>query len=341
MPKELPYKVRFGAVDNLSSKVNKIADRFPKLTKSVTRSSNAFKVFEARTAGVSKKIGSIGNKMKSFGQSATMNLTAPILAGSGLAVKAFSDYETALVGVGKTTGLQGKELAQLGEKFAGLSKKIPFSTTELLGLGQTAAQLGVTGSKNIEKFSTTMAKLSSASDVVGEEGATQLARFIQVTGGSIGNVDKFASALVGLGNSSAATEREILSFSARLGGTMAAFGVSSTNVLGMATTLKSLGINAEAGSSSMATAMGKIESSILAGGNKLKLLSRLTGISADEIEKRFKEDSVGVFQEFIGGLDKVAKNGKSVNAVLKEFGMTGVNEKRVLGLLSKNTTLLN
>lgn len=334
-------KVSIGAIDKITRTLDKVKAKFPELSRGVRRSNAAFKVFQGTTEKFRKSLEKVGGAMQDIGRKATLGITLPVVAATGFSVKAFADYETALVGVGKTSNLSGAELQAMGEKFRGLSKEIPVSVEELLGLGQTAAQLGVSGSDNILKFSSTLAKLSRASDVTGEEGAAQLARFIKVTGGTIDEVDRFASTLVELGNTSAATEGEILSFSSRLGAATAVFNVGGTQALALATTLKSIGIESEAGSSSVQRAMGAINESISKGGQKMQVLSKLTGIATKDLKEKFKNDAVGTLKLFAEGLNKVEKAGGDVTQAMEFFGLTGVRDIQVLGSLAKNTDLLD
>lgn len=341
MAKEFPAKIRIGAIDSITRTLDKIKNKFPELDRAVRRTNNAFKSFQAQTAGVRDSLKKTGEQFKDVGGTLTAGITLPVIAAGAFAVKTFADYETALLGVGKTTNIAGAELAAMGKKFQLISKTVPVSVEELLGLGQTAAQLGVKGSDNILKFSETLAKLARASNIVGEEGASDLARLITVTNSSIGDVDRFASAIVNLGNNSAATEAEILGFATRLGGATALFNVSATDTLGIATALRSVGIEAEAGSSSIQRAFGQINKSILKGGSSLKSLSMLTGIAAGELKQRFKTDSVGVLREFAAGLARVEAKGGDVSQALAKFGLTGVRDIQVVGALAKNVNLLD
>lgn len=340
MSNTVPVKVRIQALDKVSQVLTGIQKKFPEMNKAVSKTNAYFKIFSRSTEGLKKNLDKIGGTIQDIGKSLTVGITLPVIAAAGFSVKAFADYETALVGVGKTTNLQGAELQSLGKDFLEMSKKIPVPVEELLGLGQTAAQLGVRGSADILKFSETMGKLSRASNVAGEEGASELARLISVTGGSVRDVDRFASALVGLGNTSAATEAEILSFSTRLGGSLAVFNVSGIQALGMATAMKSLGIEAEAGSSSIQRSMGAINEVITKGGSKMQMLSKLTGISADQLKDKFKKDAAGTLQAFAAGLGNVEKKGGDLTQALAFFGLTGVRDIQVMGTLAKKSELL-
>lgn len=332
--------IKLQALDKTSAKIRQVAQNIPVLSNAVDKATKSLQQYNLATSDLQKKYSDIGGKFKDVGSSLTKYITLPVLAAAGLSVKAFADYETALIGVGKTTNTEGAALQAMGDQFRALSKTIPVSVEELLQLGQTAAQLGV-GSEDVVKFSETLAKLSRASNVVGEEGASDLARFIKVTGGSIKDVDRFASSLVELGNTSAATEAEILGFSLRLGAATAVFNVSSTQALGMATTLRSVGIEAEAGSSSVQRAMGALNDAIGTGGQKMQILSKLTGIAASDLKDRFKTDAVGVLREFAKGLHAVEKSGGDVTKALDFFGMSGVRDIQVMGTLAKNVDLLD
>ena len=117
----------------------------------------------------------------------------------GGTLSAFAKYETQLIKVGKTADLQGKELEDFGKRITALSTTIPLSTNELLELSASAAQLGVKGKDNIIKFTETVAKLGTATDIVGEEGSRAIARLLNITGEGIGTVDKFGAIITRLG----------------------------------------------------------------------------------------------------------------------------------------------
>lgn len=279
----------------------------------------------------------LGESLKNLTRKAAITAT---LVG-GLAVRSFARFETALLGVAKTANIAvGPELDAFGNKFTELSLKIPVSAVELLNFGQAAAQLGVEGKKNILNFAQVMAKLTKTTNIMGEEGASQLARLIKVTGGNVAQVENYASALVALGNTSAATEAEILSFATRLGASGALFGITGIQALGLATTLKSVGIQAEEGGSSIARGLGAINKTILEGGSKLKDLSTLTGIAAKDLKAAFGKDAIGVLTKFSLGLDKFITKGGDATTALAHFGLEGIRDLRTIGSLAKNTDLL-
>ena len=241
-------------------------------------------------------------------------------------VKAAAEYETALVGVVKTTGLAGKELAKFESDMSGFTKKFAISKKELLGLAQAAGQLGVE-TKDLAKFTTVMAEMAVASDVAGEEGAKAIARLLTITGGGVAEVDKFTSALVDLGNSAKASESEILHMATMVGQSTSFLGVSGQEVLGLSTAMKELGVRAEGGSSAVGRAMVKINSAIQAGGEEMKEMADLMGKSTDQLAEDFKADAFSVFLEF---LDALKEKGTAGSEVLKQFKIAGSENIKVL-----------
>lgn len=264
---------------------------------------------------------------------------------SALSVNAFADYEKALVGVGKTSNLEGEELRALGDRFKALSARIPASSTELLGIAQTAAQLGVTGSDNLERFTLTIAKLASASDIVGEEGASQLARILTLTGeggANIGaNIEKFGSVLVALGNKMPATESQIASMANELARTFGQFGGSSTDIAGLAGAMASLGFRAEESGGVINQVFAALDKHTRAGSAGLSSLVHLTGMQGDELRKAFEDDATSVFIKFVEGLKKSKDQGVNVaEGLQRAFGLSGVRVTGILGGLSTRFDVL-
>lgn len=340
MAKDRSLNLKLRAVDRMSKLITRVQRTFPKFTRSIKRASRVSRTFNAQTARMRKNITALGSKMKSFGRNFTTFVTLPIIAGGIAAVKVFADYEQGLRGIEKTTDLTRKQTEELGRIFSQLSTEIPVSTEEMLELAKAGGQLGVKGKANIEKFTIVMAKLSRTTDVVGEAGAKSIARILTVTGDGIGKIDRFASALVDLGNNAAASEQEILEVANRVAGQIGRFDVASDKVLGIATALRALGKRAESSGSVMGRAFDAIDQSIRKSGDQMRLLSRLTGITQKDLKQAFQKDASAVFKKFVDGLGKVEKGGGNVIKVLSLMGLQGVRINDILGTLAKRPEVL-
>ena len=78
-----------------------------KFVAGMSQANSAIEKLQKNTGNSMQKI---GTAMQGVGKGLTAALTVPILGVGTASVKAFSDYETALIGVAKTTDMSGKTL---------------------------------------------------------------------------------------------------------------------------------------------------------------------------------------------------------------------------------------
>lgn len=288
---------------------------------------------------INKKTENLQQELASVARKSAIAFTA--LAGViTLTANDFAQYEKALVGVGKTTDIEGEKLQKFGKEFQKMSTQIPVATNELLAISQAAGQLGVRGEKNLLKFSETVAKLGVATDLSGEQAAISLTRILNVTGEGIETIDNFGSVIVELGNNFAATESEIVRMATEVSRSTAVFGVSAAESAALGTALKSVGVQAQLGGSAIGRAFRSIDKSVRSGGESFEDLQRVTGMTGDQLKKTFKEDSTAVFQSFIEGIGKIQKAGGDTTAELEKFELQGDEILKVLPVLAKNSELV-
>lgn len=248
-------------------------------------------------------------------------------------IRLTSQYQTALVGVSKTTGLVGKDLDNFSKRINSISKQLPISTAELLELSQAAGQMGVTGAENLEKFSLTVAKLGRASDLAGEEAAKSLARILNVTGEAVDKIDVLASVIVSLGNNSAASESEIARMTTEIARATGVFGVTSAQAAAMGAAMASIGIQAELGGSAVGRSMQTIANAVEGGDQKLRKFAGALGINADELKRLFEQDRTKAFELF---LRSVGELGLGAGAALKGVGLGGQEIAKTIVPLANN-----
>lgn len=338
--KEVRLKIR--ALDKMSRVIDGVSSKFPKLSQRVKETSKEFALFNKKTKTFTDGLKKAGRGFQKVGGAITLGVTLPLTAMAAQGVKSFGDFEQGLRGIEKTTGLSRSAVADIGKKFDELSTVLPVTTEELLELAQAGGQLGIKTSEDLEKFTTTMAKLSRASDVAGEDGAKAIARILTVTGEGIGKIDSFSSALVDLGNNAAASEKEILEVATRVGGAISRFDAGSANILGISTALRSLGKDAEASGSTIGRAFDGIDQAIKSGvgSGAMNALSRLTEIPEKDLKNAFAKDSTAVFQKFIEGLARVQSSGGNLIKVMKIFDLEGTRVNDIIGTLAKNPKIL-
>lgn len=199
------------------------------------------------------------------------------------------------------------------------------TTQELTELAAAGGQLGIQ-TENIVEFTETMAQLGSATNLVGEEGAQTLARFMNVTGTSQGDIDRLGSAIVDLGNNYATTEAEIAQMALRLGATASVVGFSTQDILAYSTALSSMGVEAEAGGSAVSRIIMDIQSAVSSGGQSLQRFAKTSGKTSKEFAEQWKTDASGAFKDFIKGLSQ----SEDIIGTLADLGFNNIRDIQAL-----------
>lgn len=148
--------------------------------------------------------------------------------------------------------------ADLESGLRDLAKQLPSSHSEIAKVAEAAGQLGIK-TQNVKSFTKTMIDLGESTNMSAESAATSLARFANITQMSQKDFDKLGSAIVDLGNNYATTESEITEMALRIAGAGKQVGMSQGDILGFATALSSVGVEAEAGGSAISKVMVQMQ----------------------------------------------------------------------------------
>ncbi|UXC24403.1 phage tail tape measure protein [Enterococcus raffinosus] len=270
-----------------------------------------------------KKIENFGQKLSGVGTAMTVGVTAPLLAGSAAVTKAAISWESDFAGVKKTNdevvdsnGNVTYSYADLESGLRDLAKQLPSSHSEIAKVAEAAGQLGIK-TQNVKSFTKTMIDLGESTNMSAESAATSLARFANITQMSQKDFDKLGSAIVDLGNNYATTESEITEMALRIAGAGKQVGMSQGDILGFATALSSVGVEAEAGGSAISKVMvqmqlavekgtgafgeleeransagysiGEVGQAVVNGGKPLKSMAEALGMNSSSLKKMYKE----------------------------------------------------
>lgn len=237
------------------------------------------------------------------------------------------EFERGLFEIAKNTGILGADLRVLGQRLRAIA--IDFSTPrkEILAIADAAGRLGVKGIENIERFTQTVAQLVLTTSLGGQEAATNIARLIRVTKGSISDIEGLGSAIVKLGSSFAATEKEVLEAGLEVARATAPFGVAAGEALAFGAALAEAGVRTEAGGTAIGLVMIQIQKALGSTGLQAKQLEIVFGKSIEEIRRLFEEDALEATIQFVEGIGRLERAGLSSISVLSEFGIV---QKRVL-----------
>lgn len=196
---------------------------------------------------------SVGGKMTGLGNTMTVGVTAPIVAGVGAVVKSAMSWESAFAGVKKTNdevvdsnGNVVYSYADLESGLRGLTAQLPASHEEIAGVAEAAGQLGIK-SQDVVSFTKTMIDMGESTNLSAEDAASAIAKIANITGLTSDEYQRFGSSVVALGNNFATTESDIVSMANRLAASGTLAGLTNQEILGLATAMSSVGIEAEAG----------------------------------------------------------------------------------------------
>lgn len=316
------------------------------LNKAKTEVNNTQAAIDENSAALEKN-GEAANK-----DASAIDSLASALIASGLkrslevvteALKACVDasvtFESGMAGVKRTVGGSDQYLHALGESFKEMSTTMPITTEELTKIAETAGQLGIK-QKDVEQFTTVMAKLATTTDLTAENAATMLAQFANITG--ITDYERLGSVVAELGDATATTASKVVDMSQGMAAAANLAGMSEKDILAIAAAVGSLGIEAQAGSTAMSTLISTLYKATETGGEKLEAFATVANMSGEEFKRAWQDDAVSALNAFIKGLNDTERNGQSAIMMLNDLGITNVRQtKAILGLASSGDLLTN
>lgn len=301
---------------------------------------NVFSRMGSAMTNFGNTLQTVGGKMTGLGNTMTVGVTAPIVAGVGAVVKSAMSWESAFAGVKKTndevvdsTGNVVYSYADLENGLRGLAAQLPASHQEIAGVAEAAGQLGIK-SQDIVSFTKTMIDMGESTNLSAEDAASAIAKIANITGLTSDEYQRFGSSVVALGNNFATTESDIVSMANRLAASGTLAGLTNQEILGLATAMSSVGIEAEAGGTAMTQTLAAIESAVAAGGEDLQKFAIVAGESSEEFASKWKNKPVEAIQDFIRGLGTLDERGASATMVLDDMGLSGVRQSNMLKSLA-------
>lgn len=325
-----------GDTSDLESAISRVESQLSQLERS--GGSGMVRNFETaadrleQTAKQWKDLGSAADTLTKPFQVAGAAMAAGAVASAKFAI----DFENNFADVRKTVDGTDAQLNKIKQDIIDMTtvginghSAIPQTTAELTELAAAGGQLGIQ-TENISGFTETMAMMGSATNLAGEEGAKTLARFMNVANVSQGEVQNLGSSIVDLGNHFATTEAEIAAMAQRMGATGTAVGISAQDILAYSTALSSLGVEAEAGGSSISRIWMDIQTQVSTGGKLLGEFAAVSGKTTKEFAEGWKNDASGTFKDFVDGLSK----SKDLVGTLKNLGFDNIRDLQALQKLA-------
>lgn len=265
------------------------------------------------------KLTAIGDGASKLGGTLTKSVTIPLVALGAAAVKASVDYESAFAGVKKTVDEQvdsnGKVIISyddLSNGIRAMAKELPASASEIAAVAEQAGQLGIK-TQDVLSFSRTMIDLGESTNMSATDAATAIAKIANITGMTSDQYQRFGSSVTALGNNFATTESDIIMMTNRLASAGTLAGLSNQEMLGLATAMSSVGIEAEAGGTAMTQTLSAIEKAAVLGGSAVGDLEQ----KANSVGLSFRDVAVSVL-----------KGGSALKKTAAQMGMSNTELRR-------------
>ena len=327
-------------IKGLVSEQSRLYSSQEKARVAMQKAGNAASVASNKVQRLGARYKEAGRSMMGVGRSMAASVSLPVSLALGGAIKSTVEWEDALSNVAKTTNASEGQMVKYGDSIRNMARSMPESQSTLANTMATAAQLGISGGKNLERFTKVATQMGVATDMSAEEASNAMAKFANATGKPKSDFNKLGSTVVQLGNNMAAQEGNIMDFAQRLAGSATVAGMGQKDIIGLSAAMASVGISAEAGGSSMSKVLTKMNNAVKDGGEKLNQFAAASGMSASEFSAQWEKDPYKALMAFEQGLAKQNKSGKNVNDTLKQLGITELRERdTVLRLANGNEQL--
>lgn len=256
-------------------------------------------------------------------------------------VDASIEFESAMASVKRTVGGTDEEISAMGDTFKEMSTTMPITASELAQIASAAGQLGI-ARENVVSFTEIMGKLATTTDLTAESAATLLAQFANITSLDPANYDRLGATVASLGDATATTASKVVEMSQGMAASASIAGFSEREILAYAAAIGSLGIEAQAGSTSMSTLIQTIYKAVETGSDSLEQFASVADMTAAEFTTAFRENAAGAIAKFISGLSDIERNGSSAIVILDELGITNQRQlKAIQGLSEAGDLLVN
>ena len=249
--------------------------------------------------------------------------------------KANLDLSDSIADVAKTTGLEAKELAKLGEDIRAIDTRT--AQEQLYELAAAAGQLGIKSETEVAGFVRAANMITVSLNELGTEATTQLMKIATLTGESEKGTEQallsIGSAINELTASSAAAAGPIVDLMNRMGGIAAQSGITSAQMAAIGATADALGQSVEI----TGTSMNKFLATLLSNTDQVAYALNMDARALRSFinEGKTMDAVVAVFEKMndMGGLGKLAP-------VMGDLGSEGARMTQVLAAMAEKVDFL-
>lgn len=226
-------------------------------------------------------------------------------SGAGIAavVKQAVNFESAMADVVKVVEGTDEQMAALVSRIKEMTASIPMAATELAQMAAAGGQLGVPIEK-LEQFVELSAQMATAFNMSADEAGQAVAKLSNVFNLPLEQVGRLGDAINTLGNTTAATEGEIVNVLTRIGGTATQFGLTAEQASALAASMLSLGVRAEVAGTGINAILSKLQTANVQGKAFQEALAEM-GLSAKQLAADIEANPQRALETFLQTLSSL------------------------------------
>jgi len=281
------------------------------LITAIDDASRVFRDVLDNSDSMASKLMSAGDTFESMG-SAVKDFTRPLSRGLNASKDAAIGFESEMAEVAKTTGFSAKQVAQVGAVTKQLSREIPMTVSGLNNIAVAAGQSGIALKdtkgfiKDVSKAATAFYAGGSAKEM--EQGAEKAAlafgKLTNVFGIPIRDVNTLAAAINVLGDSSIASEKDILNAMTRTAGLGVQAKMSAKDLAALNASMISLGMAPSVAATATNALLSRLTTAEIQSARFQKGLEMI-GISASEMQNLVQSGGNNAIFALSNALDKL------------------------------------
>uniref|UniRef100_UPI00333F1EBC phage tail tape measure protein n=1 Tax=Wolbachia endosymbiont (group B) of Pilophorus perplexus TaxID=3066160 RepID=UPI00333F1EBC len=228
-----------------------------------------------------------------------LSLAAPI--------KVAIDFESAMADVKKVVKFVQNDTKDEASKFAKelkkLSREIPLSAAELAQIAASGGQLGI-DKDDFMKFTTVVAKMTTAFDMSSEEAGNAIAKISNVYGIKVDGMENVGNIINHLSDNTAAKAKEMVLTLNRIGGNAKQFGLEIDQASSLASAFISLGKQPEKAATAINNFLSKLQTAREQSPEFHDALDEM-GTSIEELEQTIKKNPQEAILQFLETLKEI------------------------------------
>lgn len=237
----------------------------------------------------------------------------------GAVVSKAVSFESAMADVRKVVEFQEPDgLVKFGRHLREMSREIPLTAEGLASIAAAGGQLGIAADK-LPDFVETVAKMSTAFDMMPEQAGEAMAMLSNVYQLPIKDIGKLGDAINHLSDGTAAKASGIVETLGRIGGTAKQFGLAADEAAALSDAFLALGKPPEVAGTAINAMLMKMQTATKQNDKFGEGLAAI-GVDARDLEKAIGQDAQGALIGFLEKLEAVDQQSRA--GILSDlFGM--------------------